>query len=144
MSAQTTAELTFIDHPARILVDGDETGGEYGLVDMVAVPAGHMPPLHVHHEQDECFHVLEGELTLITAEDEATLRPGESLVAPRGIPHVYRVGDEPARYLVSSRPAGFERFVAAVDALDELSPAALAAVAGEYGIEILGPPGTLP
>ena len=39
---------------------------------------------------------------------------------------------------------GFERFVAAVGALDEPDPATLGAVAAEHDIEILGPPGELP
>jgi hypothetical protein len=46
--------------------------------------------------------------------------------------------------LVTSTPAGFERFVAEVVALDEVDPATLAAVAAEHGIEILAPPGALP
>ena len=66
------------------------------------------------------------------------------MLAPRGIPHTYRVGDRPARWLVTSIPAGFERFVAAVGALDEPDPATLGAVAAEHDIEILGPPGELP
>jgi len=136
--------LTFIDHPARVLVEGDETGGEYGLVDMLDVPEGHMPPLHVHHTHDEGFYLLEGEVTLLAPGAEVTLRPGESYVAPRGVPHVYRVESGPARWLTSSRPAGFERFVTAVDALEEVDPGTLAACAGEHDIEILGPPGTLP
>ncbi len=36
------------------------------------------------------------------------LRPGEFALTPRGVPHTYRVGDEPARWLVTSTPAGFE------------------------------------
>jgi quercetin dioxygenase-like cupin family protein len=145
MPAQaTTDHLTFIDVPARILIDGDDTEGRYGLVDMVDVPAGHMPPLHVHHSHDEGFFVLEGELTLLMPGEEVALKPGDAFLAPRGIPHTYRVGGEPARWLVTSTPAGFERFVAAVDALQELDPERLAAAADDHGIEILGPPGMLP
>ena len=46
--------------------------------------------------------------------------------------------------LVSSTPGGFERFVIAVAALDEISPEILGGVAAEHGIEILGPPGARP
>ena len=45
---------------------------------------------------------------------------------------------------MASSPAGFERFVLAVAALPEPTPDALGAVAAEYDIEILGPPGMLP
>jgi hypothetical protein len=46
--------------------------------------------------------------------------------------------------LVTRTPAGFERFVAEVSALDEIDPATLTAVAAEHDIEILAPPGALP
>jgi mannose-6-phosphate isomerase-like protein (cupin superfamily) len=136
--------LTFIDVPARVLIDGDETGGSYGLVEMVSLPESHMPPLHVHHTHDEGFYVLEGSVTLFTPDAELTLGAEDAYLAPRGVPHTYRVGDEPCRMLHTSRPAGFERFVAAVGALERVDPDTLAATAAEHGIEILGPPGTLP
>ena len=73
-----------------------------------------------------------------------TLGGGEFFLAPRGVPHTYRVGDTPGRYLVLSRPGGFEAFVADVAALDDVSPATLAATAARHDIEILGPPGAMP
>ncbi|MDP9383989.1 MAG: hypothetical protein M3P50_01930 [Actinomycetota bacterium] len=60
------------------------------------------------------------------------------------MPHTYRVGAEPARWLILSSPAGFERFVAAVDAADDVDPVALTAIAAAHQIEILGPPGMPP
>jgi hypothetical protein len=57
---------------------------------------------------------------------------------------VYRVGAELARWLIASLPAGFERFVAAVSALDAPEPQRVGRLAAEHGIEIPGPPGMLP
>ncbi len=139
-----TEELEFLGSRARILVDGEDTDARLGLVDMIEIPAGHMPPLHVHHAEDEAFYVLEGEVTLYLPGRQVECVPGDFVLAPRGIPHAYRVGERSARWLVISSPAGFERFVAAVAALDEVDPATLAAVAAEHQIEILGPPGVLP
>lgn len=150
MSATTTTatpaaqELDFLGCRTRILADADATAGCFGLVDSIEVPAGHMPPLHVHHAQDEGFYVLGGEVTFFMPGRSVACGAGDFLLAPRGVPHAYRVGDRPARWLVISSPAGFERFVADVAALDEIGPAALTAVAATYQIEILGPPGTLP
>jgi quercetin dioxygenase-like cupin family protein len=145
MPVQSSAEtLTFIDVPARILADGDATGGHMGLVEQPAMPPGHMPPLHVHHTHDEGFYVIEGEVTLYMPGTEVTLGPGDWFLAPRGIPHAYRIGDDQAHLLVTSSPSGFERFVADVGALEEIDPAVLAEVGARHGIEILGPPGTLP
>ena len=75
---------------------------------------------------------------------EIALRPGEFVLAPHGVPHTCRVGDAPARWLNVSMPSSFEQFVEEVAALDDQTPEALAAAAAERGIEILGPPGTMP
>jgi quercetin dioxygenase-like cupin family protein len=137
-------ELNFLGSRVRILVDAEQSDARFSLVDFVEVPAGQMPPLHVHHAEDEIFYIVDGEVTLYLPGREIHARPGDCVLAPRGIPHAYRVGDRPARWLVMSSPAGFERFVAGVAALDDLDPAVLAGVAGEHEIEILGPPGMLP
>ena len=126
---------------ARILLRGEDTGGTLGLTDMVDVPAGDMPPLHVHHSHDEWFYVLDGSVTFYMPGREIPLEAGDSLFAPRGVPHTYRVGEQPARWIAGSTPGGFEQFVVEVAALGELDPTSLTAVAAEHGIEILGPPG---
>jgi quercetin dioxygenase-like cupin family protein len=136
--------LDFLGGRVRILADGGATAGALGLIEMVEAPPGDMPPLHVHHTHDEGFYLLEGELTLYTPGEERSLAAGDFVLATRGVPHTYRVGDAPARWLVTSSPAGFERFVAEVSAGGVADPAELARIAAEHGIEILGPPGMLP
>ena len=131
--------LNFLGAPTRVLA----TGSGLGLVHQ-ELTAGDMPPLHVHHNEDEGFYVLGGELTLYLPGESVTLRSGDFFLAPRGVPHAYEVGADGARVLVSSAPSGFERFVMAVAALDEVTPEILGGVAAEHGIEILGPPGARP
>jgi quercetin dioxygenase-like cupin family protein len=153
IATQRPASLWFIDGLARIHVSGDETDGRYTLVEVEA-PEGDMPPLHVHHEEDEVFHVLDGEITLFLPGREVHLAAGDTFRAPQDVPHTYRVESPAARWLVFCSPAGFDGFVRAVSepaAAEELpprgrpfDPAALAAAAMERGIELLGPPGTLP
>ena len=137
-------ELLFLGTRCRILATSESTGGAYGLVDMIEVPADDMPPLHVHHTHDEGFLLLEGDVSLFLPGREVALRPGEYMLAPRGVPHTYQVGKAPARWINLCTPAGFEQFVEDVAALDELTPEALGATAAVRGIEILGPPGTMP
>ncbi len=137
-------QLVFLGARCRILADGESTDGRYGLIDMIEVPAGDRSPLHVHHAHDEGFLLLDGELTLYLPEQEIRLAPGEFVLAPRGVPHAYRVGDAPARMLVISNPAGFEEFVRDVAALDDASPEALGAAAAAHEIGLLGPPGARP
>jgi quercetin dioxygenase-like cupin family protein len=136
--------IDFLSNRVRILADGASTSGAFGLVETLSAPPGSMPPLHVHDHTDEGFYVLEGELTLYTPGDRLTLRAGDYVLAPHGVPHTYRVGEHAARWLTMSLPAGHEAFVAAVSALTAPAPERLARIAADHGIEILGPPRTLP
>jgi mannose-6-phosphate isomerase-like protein (cupin superfamily) len=58
MSAQP---LWFIDNLVYVHVDGEQSSGAFSLSETWG-PHGNMPPLHVHHRNDETFYVLEGEL----------------------------------------------------------------------------------
>ena len=145
--------LWFIDGLARITLEGDATAGSLDIVEVEA-RAGDMPPLHVHHEHDETFYVLEGEVSLHLPGRSITVRPGEAFFAPRGVPHVYRVESETARWMAFGTPAGFAEFVREVsdepdrDGLPPLGrdhdPARLGGAAARQGIELLGPPGSMP
>jgi quercetin dioxygenase-like cupin family protein len=145
----------FFNDLVKVIVRGEDTDGRFDMIESLK-PAGDEPPLHVHHDQDEMFYVLEGEVTIFLPGEERTLRAGEFMLAPRGIPHTYRAGDGGARSLVQTSPAGFGAFVEAVsrpaDAAVLPQPAQptpeqaahVAAVAAEHGIELLGPPGARP
>ena len=45
------------------LITGEETGGAFFMADISVVPGGGTPP-HIHHREDESFHLLEGTLTI--------------------------------------------------------------------------------
>ena len=49
------------------------------------------PPRHLHYEQDEAFYALEGEFLIEVGDERMRLRPGDSLLAPRRVPHVWRM-----------------------------------------------------
>ena len=154
MSAGTATNMYwFIQNLAVVHVSGEQTGAAWSMVELSAA-TGDMPPPPVHHVDDEAFYVLDGELTLFVGEEELHVCAGECAVAPKGVPHVYRVDSDTARWLAITSPAGFERFIAEASvpagspALPPgppaTSPEELAAIAIRYGIEILGPPGALP
>jgi quercetin dioxygenase-like cupin family protein len=152
-TATRPTPLWFIDGLARVHVSGEETDGRYAVLENV-LPQGDMPPLHVHHEEDEVFHILDGHVTIFLPGQEVPLASGQTFRAPRGIPHTFRVESPTARVLVFCSPARFDGFVRAVSEpapADELpprdrpfDPARFAATAAEYGIELLGPPGAMP
>jgi quercetin dioxygenase-like cupin family protein len=138
-----TDDLQFLDARARVHVSGARTNDAFALLE-IDHTAGDQPPLHVHHTSDETFYVLEGELTLWVGDETHVLRAGESMLAPRGIPHTLLPGENGSRSLVASTPATFEAFVRAVDAAGMPGPEELTRIAAEHDIEILGPPGMLP
>src|SRR5436305_14711252 len=112
-TAQRSAPLWFIDGLAQILVSAEETEGRYSVLEIL-VPEGDMPPLHVHHEEDEVFHILDGRVTLFLPGREVSLGAGETFRAPQGVPHTYRVESPSARWLVFCAPGRFGGFVRAV------------------------------
>jgi quercetin dioxygenase-like cupin family protein len=145
--------LWFLD--ALVRVDIPHAAGSDGIsVLLFHAPSGTAPPWHVHHTHDEVFHVLEGEVTWRVGEEDAVCRPGDTLLAPKGLPHSYRVTSPiGARWLAITAGADFEGFVRALsrpaerpDLPEPTGPptaedlARLRTIAGQNGIEILGSP----
>src|SRR4051794_35035425 len=93
-------------HPT-VLLRSEESDGQISVI-RNNVPAGwEGPPLH-HHDFDETFHVLEGELTFQVEDELITKRAGDLAFAPRGVHHTLaNLGDAPARYVLVCSPAGF-------------------------------------
>ena len=145
--------LWFIANKARIHLEGTDTGGVFDLVE-VDGRRGDMPPLHVHHDADETFIVIDGRISIHLPDRCVILRPGESCFAPRGVPHVYRVESEQARWFGVGNPPGFADFVreASDPAEDDGFPPSgrepdidrIGSAAAAHGIELLGPPGMTP
>jgi quercetin dioxygenase-like cupin family protein len=59
--------------------------------------------LHVHHADDEAWHVLEGELTFRYADRSEIARPGTTVFVPAGTAHTYTAAPG-ARYLIILTP----------------------------------------
>lgn len=101
------------------------------------------PPRHLHHEQDEWFYAVKGEFAFEVGNEKLRLKPGDSLFAPRKIPHVWAcVSDKPGTLLISLNPAGdFEKFIRESTKLtkpptQEEAEKAFAA----HGMKVVGPP----
>jgi quercetin dioxygenase-like cupin family protein len=143
----------FIHNLMLVHLGGETTDGRVAIVEGLG-RRGDMPPLHIHHREDETFYVLDGTMTVYVGGDAVQLQAGQSAHAPKGIPHCYRIESETARWLVVCSPGEFDRMV--LDASDPAPAAVLppedaevdlervGAAAAAAGIELLGPPGTLP
>lgn len=99
------------------------------------------PARHLHYDQDEWFYALEGEFQFEVGAERFLLQPGDSLLVPRLLPHVWAfVGETRGRILVAFFPAGnmeaFFREVTRANAMPPQDPALWRA----YGMELLGPP----
>ncbi len=68
------------------------------------------PPLHVHDREDECFYVLDGELSVRCGEEAFSAGTGSFVFLPRGRPHRFWAPDRPARLLLIVAPAGIEDY----------------------------------
>lgn len=117
-------------------VSTQETGGNLFVIEHNDMRHGG-PPLHLHLEQEEWFYVMEGEFLFQIGEKQATLRPGDSILGPRRVPHTFSVaGTRPGRMLIAFSPAGkMEHFFR-----DAATPLQDAAFYRRYGMELLGPP----
>jgi quercetin dioxygenase-like cupin family protein len=93
--------------PPKVLLRSEESHGHVAIVEL---SGGGRPPLH-HHDFDETFYLLEGELTFQLGDDVFTRGAGELAFAPRGVSHTYaNLTGTSARALLVITPAGFERY----------------------------------
>ncbi len=143
--------LWFLGQLVTIKSSSESTAGRVAVTETLG-PRGSGSPLHVHRNEDEWFYVIEGELTFWVGGRVITAPAGSFVYGPRGVPHTFMISSEHARFLLVVEPAGFESFVRAVgEPAQRLTcppaptappdPTQLTALAAEYGIEILGPPG---
>jgi len=98
------------------------------------------PPLHKHPHQDEMFYVLEGDFIIEVGGKRHTLHAGDSVLAPRNVPHVWAcVGEGTGRMLIAFTPAGkMEAFFNKVSATH--APLQDAALFSDHDMVLLGPP----
>jgi len=95
----------------RFLLDGEQTGGRFALVEHPLAPRALGAPLHTHEGEDEISYVMEGEVGVQVGERVEVAGPGAVIFKPRGIPHAFwNAGEAPARLLELITPAGFERY----------------------------------
>jgi quercetin dioxygenase-like cupin family protein len=128
-----------------VCLSGPDTGGAYCLLEVSLAP-GMAVPRHTHTREDEVYFVLAGELEVSVGGRTFVLRPGDTLLAPRDIPHELRnSGDATNHYLLVFSPSGFEEFIMATavpapdNAVAPTEPPAVAVqnvhkLATDYGI----------
>ena len=117
------------------------------------MPYGESPPLHIHRNEDEVFHILEGSMLIHIDGEEKVAHAGETVLAPKGVPHSVRVeSHEGARCLTITSGGDFENMIREMGepALNAGLPpqveptsamiAALTEACSRNGIDIIGAP----
>jgi mannose-6-phosphate isomerase-like protein (cupin superfamily) len=111
-SYRSAAVLWVFGQRVRILADSRDTAGRYALVEVYAPACYDGPPMHVHDDCDELFHILEGGLKITIAGQLIVAHAGDTIIAPRGTPHTFANPFlTPSRFLVQWTPGGFEGFL---------------------------------
>ncbi len=132
----------------ELILSGADTDGQYELM-RFSVPPNAGPPPHVHHREDECFHLLSGTLTVLRGEETSQIAKGDSVHLPRGLPHAFQNdSDSFAELLCWVNPATLESFFGSFirewSESDDIPPApgeadiqAMMAAAAKHDIEML-------
>jgi len=124
----------------RFMIDGNDSGGGFSLVEHPMPPRCLGAPLHRHSREDVYSYVVEGKVGALLGDDVVYGEVGDLIFKPRGQWHTFwNAGDEPARILEIISPAGFEKyFEEIVDMGGSLraKPDDLGELAARYGLEV--------
>lgn len=118
-------------------ISSEETNGRYTALEVVAGP-GCGPPLHIHHNEDEHFVVLEGTVCFVCDDRTFNVTAGGTVTVPRGVQHTWtNLFESDVRMLIAFAPGGFEHcFLELVGA----TPSEFETIVNAHGCSIVGPP----
>jgi mannose-6-phosphate isomerase-like protein (cupin superfamily) len=123
----------------RFILDGDEAGQRFALVEHPMSARALAAPLHRHTREDEYSYILEGRGGALLGDDVLIGGPGDLIFKPRGQWHTFFAGDQPARLLEIISPAGFEGFfddLVDLGGVTQIEPQTLAELCARYELEM--------
>jgi mannose-6-phosphate isomerase-like protein (cupin superfamily) len=130
----------------RFMIDGDEAGERFSLVEHPMSRRALAAPLHRHTREDEYSYVLEGRMGALLGDEVLEAGPGDLVFKPRNQWHTFwNASDEPCRILEIISPPGFERYFAELVAMGgalAAPPEELAELCARYGLDM--DPGSIP
>jgi oxalate decarboxylase/phosphoglucose isomerase-like protein (cupin superfamily) len=144
-----------------ILKVGASQSGAWSAFEAEVTP-GFDVGAHLHHNAEELFYILDGELDLLAFEPEVRTAggwqswrsasgapvmrggPGATMFVPAGCPHAFaNPGNTPARMLFLVSPPGHERYLAEIGELiaggGPPDPGAIAEIRARHDIQQLTP-----
>lgn len=129
-------------NPNYCKVSAKDSGGALSSFEAASIAKGG-PPLHIHLDQDEWFYVVTGVYRFQVGTERFVLKAGDSLFAPRQVPHTFAyLGETEGRLLCTFQPAGdMEAFFRELGQEKGLPVAArMAQLFENHGMKVVGPP----
>ena len=126
----------------EIKIDPAAAPSQLFAFELTLPPGGGMPYLHLHHEMEEAFYVLQGTIEYTRGDQTILATAGSMIQIPPGEPHKFRnVGPAQARHLALVIPgmAGL-RVMEAVSQVGFSDPQAVADVLRRHNSELLADP----
>ena len=128
----------------KILLSGSQTNGNTAIFEDIVEP-GIGPGRHIHYDQDEVFHFIEGEFIAEVDGKMYSFQPGDVALIPKGTVHAFKnVGKTTGRLRYIFSPAGTietmfrELYHSMEDGV--ISEEKMFELAKEHGQEFVGPP----
>jgi quercetin 2,3-dioxygenase len=123
-------------------VSAKDTGGAMAIFEALTHKPDR-PVKHLHHDQDEWFYIVEGDYEMYVGDEKFQLGPGDSVFAPRKVPHVWGcVSEKPGRIIALLQPAGtIEAFFRELPnyIARNASPEEFQKLNRAHGMEVVGP-----
>jgi mannose-6-phosphate isomerase-like protein (cupin superfamily) len=95
------------------------------------------PPLHIHHHDDEAWHVIEGALVIRVGDRSVRVEAGGTAFVPAGVAHTFsNPGPTDVRYLLVATPRILE-LISALHGPTELSATEIAETYRRHDAELV-------
>ena len=128
----------------QVKIASADTGGAFAVMEGYTPPLSG-PPLHIHRTQDEAWYIVQGRFRFEVGGETILAGPGDTVFAPRGIPHTFQnISSEMGITVTTAVPGGLDEFFGE---LSEAAPrgsvpnmAALVPLFEKYDLELVGPP----
>lgn len=137
-------DMSVLGHDVKVKITSADSAGAYYVFELYS-PQGAFVPPHIHSQEDEIIEVIEGEYEVILGGQVYHGKAGDTLHFPRGVMHGFtQTGAGVGKTIWTVAPgASFEAFFNKLGELPAGPPdmTKLTELFGEYGIELLPPPG---
>jgi quercetin dioxygenase-like cupin family protein len=108
---------------ARLDVPRTDNEANVAIVEHTLPPHTLAAPLHRHSREDEISYVIDGEMTVLAADELSTVPAGDTVVKGRNVWHTFwNDSDEPLRFLEIIAPGEFSEFFEEIAPLTPLDP----------------------